>query len=157
DPPAAASRSCTTSSCRSIAGSSAPSRWPSFAPPLERGLPLPAEAVQKRGDHRQEQAGDGPLPASSGQITPSRSTVLVQGESGTGKELFVQGIHQRPGRAEAPLVVVDCNSIPSDLLEANLFGHAKGAFTGASSARKGLFEVADGGSIFFDEISSVRP
>ena len=91
------------------------------------------------------------------QVAPSRSTVLIQGESGTGKELFAQAIHQRSGRAAQPFVVVNCNSIPSELLEANLFGHTKGAFTGASTARKGLFEVADGGSIFFDEISSVRP
>src|SRR5881296_901751 len=91
------------------------------------------------------------------QIAPSRSTVLIQGESGTGKELFAHAIHQRSGRASAPFVVVNCNSIPSELLEANLFGHTRGAFTGATTARKGLFEVADGGSIFIDEISSIRP
>jgi len=83
--------------------------------------------------------------------------VLIQGESGTGKELFAHAIHQRSGRASAPFVVVNCNSIPSELLEANLFGHTRGAFTGATTARKGLFEVADGGSIFIDEISSIRP
>ena len=91
------------------------------------------------------------------QIAPSRSTVLIQGESGTGKELFAHAIHQRSGRASALFVVVNCNSIPSELLEANLFGHTRGAFTGATTARKGLFEVADGGSIFIDEISSIRP
>jgi len=91
------------------------------------------------------------------QVAPSRSTILIQGESGTGKELFAHAIHQRSGRAAQPFIVVNCNSIPSDLLEASLFGHMKGAFTGASTARKGLFEVADDGSTFFDEISSVRP
>jgi len=91
------------------------------------------------------------------QVAPSRSTVLIQGESGTGKELFAHAIHQRSGRASAPFVVVSCNSIPSELLEANLFGHQRGAFTGATTARRGLFEAADQGSIFFDEIGSVRP
>lgn len=90
------------------------------------------------------------------QVAPSRSTVLIQGESGTGKELFAQAIHQRSGRASEPIVVVNCNSIPPDLLEANLFGHTRGAFTGAATARKGLFEAADRGSIFLDEISSIR-
>jgi two-component system response regulator PilR (NtrC family) len=90
------------------------------------------------------------------QVAPSRSTVLIQGESGTGKELFAQALHQRSGRGNGPIVVVNCNSIPPDLLEANLFGHTRGAFTGAATARKGLFEAADGGSIFLDEISSIR-
>ncbi len=91
------------------------------------------------------------------QVAPTRSTVLIQGESGTGKELFAQALHQRSGRAAYPFVVVNCNSIPPDLLEANLFGHTRGAFTGAATARKGFVEAADGGSIFFDEISSIRP
>jgi len=91
------------------------------------------------------------------QIAPSRSTVLVQGESGTGKELIAHAVHARSPRAQAPFVVVNSNSIPPDLLESNLFGHTKGAFTGATHDKKGLFEAANGGSIFFDEISTVRP
>jgi DNA-binding NtrC family response regulator len=91
------------------------------------------------------------------QVAPSRSTVLIQGESGTGKELVAHAIHERSGRPAGAFVVVNSGSMPADLLESNLFGHVKGAFTGAVQAKKGLFEVANGGSIFFDEISSVKP
>jgi two-component system response regulator PilR (NtrC family) len=91
------------------------------------------------------------------QVAASRSTVLIQGESGTGKELVAQAIHRRSPRAEAPWVVVNSNSIPADLLEANLFGHVRGAFTGANTARAGLLETADGGTILFDEITTVAP
>ena len=91
------------------------------------------------------------------QVAPSRSTVLILGESGTGKELIAHALHARSARAGAPFIVVNSTSIPSDLLESNLFGHVKGAFTGASSAKKGLFEIADGGSIFLDEINTIRP
>ena len=91
------------------------------------------------------------------QVAPSRSTVLVQGESGTGKELVAQAIHLKSGRPETAFVVVNSGSIPADLLESNLFGHIRGAFTGAIQTKKGLFEVANGGSIFFDEISTIKP
>ena len=90
-------------------------------------------------------------------VAPARSTVLITGESGTGKELAAKSIHESSTRAEMPFVVVNCSNIPSDLLESELFGHTKGAFTGAVSAKKGLFEVADGGSIFLDEIGDLRP
>jgi two-component system response regulator PilR (NtrC family) len=90
-------------------------------------------------------------------IAPSRSTVLIQGESGTGKELVAHAIHHRSRRAARPFVVVNSGSVPADLLESNLFGHLKGAFTGAVASKKGLFEVADSGSLFFDEISSIQP
>lgn len=89
------------------------------------------------------------------QAAPSRSTILIQGESGTGKELVAKAIHANSARAEKPFQVVNSGSMPSDLLESNLFGHVKGAFTGAVASKKGLFEVADGGSIFFDEISNI--
>ncbi len=89
------------------------------------------------------------------QAAPSRSTILIQGESGTGKELVAKAIHANSARAEKPFVVVNSGSMPSDLLESNLFGHVKGAFTGAVSSKKGLFEVADGGSIFFDEVGNI--
>jgi DNA-binding NtrC family response regulator len=91
------------------------------------------------------------------QVAPSRSTVLIQGESGTGKELVAHAIHRRSPRAERPLIVVNSNSIPADLLEDNLFGHARGAFTGANAAKVGLLETADGGTILFDEITTVAP
>ena len=89
------------------------------------------------------------------QAAPSRSTVLVYGESGTGKELVARAIHTNSARADKPFVTVNSGSLPPDLLESNLFGHVKGAFTGAVYPKKGLFELADKGSIFFDEIGNV--
>lgn len=90
-------------------------------------------------------------------VAPARSTVLITGESGTGKELLAKAIHEASPRADKPFVVVNCSNIPSELLESELFGHTKGAFTGAVAAKKGLFEVADTGSIFLDEIGDLRP
>ena len=87
---------------------------------------------------------------------PTRSTILLQGESGTGKELVARAIHQNSDRADFPFIVVNSGSLPPDLLESHLFGHVKGAFTGAVSEKKGLFEAADKGTIFFDEISSLN-
>lgn len=89
------------------------------------------------------------------QVAPSRSTVFIQGESGTGKELVAQAIHRRSPRRDKPFIVVNSSSIPSELLEDNLFGHVKGAFTGATSNRQGLFQASDGGTIMFDEITTV--
>jgi DNA-binding NtrC family response regulator len=89
------------------------------------------------------------------QAAPSRSTILVIGESGTGKELVAKAIHANSPRAERPFVVVNSGSLPHDLLESNLFGHVKGAFTGAVYAKKGLFELADKGTLFFDEIGNI--
>ena len=86
---------------------------------------------------------------------PTRSTILIQGESGTGKELVARAIHLNSDRARHPFVVVNSGSLPPDLLESHLFGHVKGAFTGAVTDKKGLFEAADKGTIFFDEISSI--
>ena len=90
-------------------------------------------------------------------VAPARSTVLITGESGTGKELLAKAIHEASPRTGNPFVVVNCSNIPSELLESELFGHTKGAFTGAVAAKKGLFEVADSGSIFLDEIGDLRP
>ena len=90
-------------------------------------------------------------------VAPARSTVLITGESGTGKELVAKAIHEASPRADKPFVAVNCSNIPSELLESELFGHTKGAFTGAVAAKKGLFEVADTGSIFLDEIGDLRP
>jgi len=89
------------------------------------------------------------------QAAPSRSTILVVGESGTGKELVAKAIHANSPRAEKAFVVVNSGSLPPDLLESNLFGHVKGAFTGAVYAKKGLFELADKGTLFFDEIGNI--
>ncbi len=90
-------------------------------------------------------------------VAPARSTVLITGESGTGKELVAKAIHEASPRADKPFVPVNCSNIPSELLESELFGHTKGAFTGAVAVKRGLFEVADTGSIFLDEIGDLRP
>lgn len=87
-------------------------------------------------------------------IAPTQSTVLVRGETGTGKELVAEAIHRQSGRS-GPFVPVNCGSIAADLLESELFGHAKGAFTGAQSARQGLCYFADGGTLFLDEIGEM--
>ncbi len=91
------------------------------------------------------------------QVAPSRSTVLILGESGTGKELVARALHNLSTRSREPFLTVHSGGIPPDLMEANLFGHVKGAFTGATSAREGLFVAADGGTLFFDEIGTLRP
>jgi two-component system, NtrC family, response regulator HydG len=85
------------------------------------------------------------------------ATVLVSGESGTGKELVARAIHYSSKRAAAPFVAVNCGAIPEGLMESELFGHIKGAFTGATESRAGFFQTADGGTIFLDEISETSP
>jgi len=87
----------------------------------------------------------------------ARSTVLIVGESGTGKELVAKALHRLSPRASGPFVTVNSGSLPPDLLESNLFGHVRGSFTGAVADKKGLFKVADGGTIFFDEIGTIPP
>src|SRR6201998_1465780 len=91
------------------------------------------------------------------QVAPSRSTVLISGESGPGKELIAKAIHSASTRADKAFVPVNTGSIPVDLLESQLFGHVKSAFTSACASKKGLFEVADQGTIFFDEIATISP
>ena len=91
------------------------------------------------------------------QVAPSRSTVLITGESGSGKELIAKAIHAHSPRADEPFVPVNSGSIPVDLLESALFGHVKGAFTGAIKSHKGFFEAANGGTLFLDEIATLTP
>ncbi len=90
------------------------------------------------------------------QAAPSRSNILIQGESGTGKELVAKAIHHASPRARNAFVTVNSGSLPPELLESSLFGHMKGAFTGAIATKRGLFEVADAGSIFLDEIGNIN-
>jgi DNA-binding NtrC family response regulator len=89
------------------------------------------------------------------QVAPTNSSVLITGESGTGKELVARAIHNNSPRKDEPFVAIDCNSLPENLLESELFGHVKGSFTGATQSKPGLFSVASGGSLFLDEIANL--
>ena len=90
-------------------------------------------------------------------VAPAESTVLIEGESGTGKELAARALHRNSRRAEKPFVAINCAAIPETLLESDLFGHERGAFTGAAVLKKGRLEVADGGVVFLDEIGELAP
>ncbi|MDP2359592.1 MAG: sigma-54 dependent transcriptional regulator [bacterium] len=104
-------------------------------------------------------AGSGPamqqVAALIRQVAPTELSVLVTGESGTGKELVARAIHENSRRAAGPLITVNCGAIPEGIFESEIFGHEKGSFTGADRQRKGMFELADGGTIFLDEIGEM--
>jgi DNA-binding NtrC family response regulator len=88
-------------------------------------------------------------------VSPSDATILVTGRSGTGKELVAEAVHDHSPRRKGPFMVVDCSAVPRDLIESELFGHAKGSFTGAIANRKGAFEQASGGTLFLDELGEL--
>src|SRR5262249_14548479 len=85
------------------------------------------------------------------------ATLLIEGETGTGKEAAAESVHRQSNRRDGPFVVVDCSALPPNLLESELFGHEKGAFTGARAQRLGAFETASGGTLFLDEIGELAP
>ncbi|UVE17045.1 sigma-54 dependent transcriptional regulator [Pseudomonas sp. LS44] len=132
------------------------------APAAERGNGASANSRSKPAEAGQGEIGIiGSCPAMQDlyskirKVAPTDSTVLIQGESGTGKELVARALHNLSRRSKAPLISVNCAAIPETLIESELFGHEKGAFTGASAGRTGLVEAADGGTLFLDEIGEL--
>lgn len=136
---------------------------------LERAIAARRQtaALRRYGDVTEEEQNEveivGNSPAMQqvykliGQVAPTDSTVLIRGESGTGKELVARALHRHSPRRQRRLITVNCAAIPETLLEAELFGYERGAFTGAVSQRKGRFELAGGGTVFLDEIGELSP
>jgi two-component system nitrogen regulation response regulator NtrX len=125
----------------------------------QRRLEVEVRTLKRQLDQRYIMVGESAalqsLRAEIAQVAPSSGRALIFGENGTGKELVARALHTQSRRARGPFVEVNCAAIPEELIESELFGHTKGAFTGASSARKGKFELADGGTLFLDEIGDM--
>jgi two-component system nitrogen regulation response regulator GlnG len=119
--------------------------------------PGPAQTVADAADMLGQAPAMQEVFRAIGRLSHSHATVLVTGESGTGKELVARALHRHSPRAAAPFVAINTAAIPKDLLESELFGHERGAFTGAQSARRGRFEQAEGGTLFLDEIGDMPP
>ncbi len=124
-----------------------------------RKLEQEVRALKAEVEHKHQMVGESDalkeLLRVIAQAAPSNGRVLITGENGTGKELVARGIHQQSLRSAGPFVEVNCAAIPEELIESELFGHAKGSFTGATASRKGKFEIADGGTLFLDEIGDM--
>ncbi|MBI5547190.1 MAG: sigma 54-interacting transcriptional regulator [Deltaproteobacteria bacterium] len=123
--------------------------------PLDESVQIPLAQSERFGRLLGRSAAMRRLFAQAGNVAASNVTVLIEGETGTGKDALAESIHQASPRANGPLVVVDCGAVPPNLFESELFGHEKGAFTGADRARAGAFEEADGGTLFLDEIGEL--
>ena len=138
---------------RAFAAEAGEDGTPRVSVSMPRPPASPARGVQIVGSSASMKA----VLALADRVAPTDSNVLVYGESGTGKEMLARYIHSHSRRAEQPFIPVDCVSLNDSLLESELFGHEKGAFTGAHAAKPGLFEVAHGGTVFLDEVSGMSP
>ncbi|MCA9666346.1 MAG: sigma 54-dependent Fis family transcriptional regulator [Myxococcales bacterium] len=123
--------------------------------PSDKVVEVPVSARRSFGELHGESVAMRTVFAQLERVAPSDTTVLVVGESGTGKELAARSLHAASARQEAPFIIIDCGAMPPTLLEAELFGHERGAFTGADRARDGAFAEADGGTVFLDEIGEL--
>jgi two-component system nitrogen regulation response regulator NtrX len=125
----------------------------------QANLAAESETARRRLGEATEMVGETPaiqaVRRQVSKVAPTEATVLITGENGTGKELVAQAIHRQSRRAEARFVQINCAAIPEELIESELFGHERGAFTGASSRREGKFELADGGTLLLDEIGDM--
>jgi DNA-binding NtrC family response regulator len=125
--------------------------------PRPEPLSLPPSQSRRFGELVAESLAMRELFAVLELVAASEATVLVEGETGTGKELVARALHQAGGRRRGPFVAIDCGALPESLLESELFGHVRGAFTGAHAPREGAFARADGGTLFLDELGAVSP